>query len=98
MKMQTPTAEDINTLLVLTRDLNKKVPKSQNLLGDFGNFGTGGIESMGLPETGSIVVTIDGIPHVRTNFGKTFYDNQFTKYMMFRTLTLKKWGLTVQSI
>merc|ERR1712228_850015 len=52
MGMQTdrPSARDINTLMVETRDLNKKVPKGQNLLGNFANFGIDGLESMGLPE------------------------------------------------
>ena len=70
METQTPAPHDINTLLVRTRDLNRKVPKGQNLLGDFANFGVSGIESMGLPASGDIIVTINGAPHVKTNFGK----------------------------
>ena len=62
--------------MVLTRDLNKKVPKDQDLLGNFGNFGSFGnfginnLESMGIPATGDVIVNVDGIPHIRTEFGK----------------------------
>merc|ERR1711964_57799 len=51
------------------RDLNKKVPKGQNLLGNFANFGIDGLESMGLPEFGDILTNDDGIPHIRTTWG-----------------------------
>ena len=75
MQTNKPSSEDLNTLMVLTRELNKKVPKGQNLLGNF-NFdafgGFGDLESMGLPETGDIVIDIDGIAHVRTSFGNFF--------------------------
>merc|ERR1711992_323788 len=54
MQTDRPSARDINTLMVETRDLNKKVPKGQNLLGNFANFGIDGLESMGLPEFGDI--------------------------------------------
>jgi len=69
MNTDRPAPSDINTLMVATRELNKKVPKGQNLLGNFGDFGIGDLESMGLPETGDIVVDIDGIPHIRTQWG-----------------------------
>jgi len=73
-----PAAQDINTLLVATRELNKKIPKGGNALGGLGNFGglegLGGfgiddLESMGLPATGDMIVSVDGIPHIRTTFG-----------------------------
>ena len=78
MQTNKPSSEDLNTLMVLTRELNKKVPKGQNLLGNFNGFnfgdfgGFGDLESMGLPETGDIVMDIDGVAHVRTSFGKFF--------------------------
>ena len=74
-----PSAQLINTLLLATRELNKKVPKGQNLLGSFGgagglggfgNFDISGLENMGLPETGDIVINVGGVPHVKTTFGK----------------------------
>ena len=71
METENPAAEDLNTLLVQTRDLNKNVPQGQNLLGDFGNFGVTGVESTGLPKSGDIIFTFEGVPHIRTNFGKT---------------------------
>ena len=94
METKYPSAQDINTLMVLTRDLSNQVPKGQNLLGSFGGFGLEGIffllilffliykisfyyyfsfegmESMGLPESGDIIVNVDGTPHIRTQWGK----------------------------
>jgi len=70
-----PSPQDINTLLVLTRDLSSQVPKGRNLLGNFGNFGLGNfgdfssLESMGLPKTGNIITTVDGVPNIKTEFG-----------------------------
>jgi len=69
MNTNRPAPSDINTLMVLTRELNKKVPKGQNLLGNFGNFGFNNLESMGLPETGDVIIDVDGIPHIRTQWG-----------------------------
>ena len=68
-----PTAQDINSLLIATRELNNKVPKGLNLLGGFGGLGgfdISGLENMGLPETGDIVTNVAGAPHVKTTFGK----------------------------
>ena len=70
MESNRPSIQDINTLMVLTRDLSKKVPKGQNLLGNFGNFGIDNLESMGLPEYGDIITNVIGVPHIRTTFGK----------------------------
>ena len=70
MESNRPSIQDINTLMVLTRELNKKVPKGQNLLGNFGNFGIDNLESMGLPEYGDIITNVNGAPHIRTEFGK----------------------------
>merc|ERR1712083_956898 len=69
METNRPAVQDINNLMVLTRELNKKVPKGQNLLGNFGNFGIDNLESMGLPETGDIVTRVNGVPHIKTSFG-----------------------------
>ena len=71
METERPAAEDLNIFLVRTRDLNKNVPQGQNLLGDFGNFGVSGVESTGLPESGDIISSFDGVPHIKTSFGKT---------------------------
>ena len=78
MQTSQPSSQDLNTLMGLTRELNKKVPKGEtNLLGNLGNllgnFGFGDLESMGLPESGDIVMDIDAVPHVRTSFGKCFH-------------------------
>merc|ERR1712008_618232 len=69
METKYPAAQDINTLMILTRDLSKQVPKGQNLLSNFGDFCLGSMESMGLPESGDIIVNVDGTPHIRTQWG-----------------------------
>ena len=75
METKTPAPEDVNTLLILTRDLLKKVPKGQAIptLGfgsAFGQFGLEGVENMGLPETGDIIVNIGNEAHIKTIFGR----------------------------
>ena len=87
MEANIPDPNDINTLLKATRELNKKVPKEGNLLGGLSNFGNLGgfgqaagqfgiddntLQNMGLPETGEIVIRVDGVPHIRTSFGKQY--------------------------
>ena len=73
-----PSAQLINTLLLATRELNKKVPQDTNLLGGFGSngafggFDISGLKNMGLPSTGDIVINVDGVPHVKTTFGMLF--------------------------
>jgi len=69
MESDRQNPQDINNLLVETRELNKKVPKGKNVLANFGSFGIDGLESMGLPESGDIITNVDGIPHIRTTFG-----------------------------
>ena len=70
METDRPSPADVNTLLVETRELNKNVPKGQNILRNFGNFGIDGLESMGLPDRGNIIENIEGVPHIKTTFGK----------------------------
>ena len=60
-----PTPEDMNTLFVLARDLQKLVPKSSNQFGVEVNF-----KELGLPETGNIIEIIDGEALIVTRFGK----------------------------
>lgn len=74
METNRPAPEDVNTLLILTRDLLKKVPKGQSIptLGfgsAFSQFGLDGIKNMGLPETGDIIINIGNQPHIKTSFG-----------------------------
>ena len=74
MSTNRPSSQDINDLLIKTRDLNKKVPKGQNLLGSFGfnniDFGIENLEDMGLPKSGDLVKDVKGVPHIKTTFGK----------------------------
>ena len=75
MESKIPDPEDINTLLIATRELNKKVPKGDNLLSGLEVFGGIGIDAdtlqnIGLPESGDIVIKVDDVPHIRTSFGK----------------------------
>ena len=39
------------------------------LMGNFGNFGIDNLESMGLPAHGDIITSVNGVPHIRTEFG-----------------------------
>ena len=78
MEADRTSPQDINTLMVATRELNRKIPQNGIDLGNFDNFGNLGgfnsedLKSMGLPESGDMVVSVDGVPHIRTKFGKNF--------------------------
>jgi len=71
METNRPSAQDINTLLKLSRDLAKQSPKGQFEipLGLFGGFGIDDIESMGLPKTGDVIKVVDGVANIKTQFG-----------------------------
>ena len=76
METSTPAPEDINTLLVLTRDLTQDgdIPTDEfgNSIPGFAGFNELGIEldDGGLLEDGDIIVDVDGVPHINTQFGK----------------------------
>ena len=72
MSTSTPAPEDINVLLLATRELNKKVPKGANLLGSGLTFGIENLEGMGLPESGDLILDVNGVSHIKTSFGKYF--------------------------
>ena len=61
--------------MILTRELTSQIPKSENLLTSIGGFGLDfvGLETIGLPETGDIVIDVGGVPHIKTEFGE-FYN------------------------
>jgi len=73
MSTNRPSPRDINDLLIKTRELNKKVPKGQNLLGSFGfnniDFGIDNLEDMGLPKSGDLVKDVKGVPNIITTVG-----------------------------
>jgi len=70
MKTNKAAPEDVNTLLVLSRDLQKYAPKGNNQFGGIGILDSfGGMEGMGLPETGDLIINVNGEPHIRTEFG-----------------------------
>merc|ERR1712241_1317861 len=73
MATSNPSPSDINTLLVLTRDLAAQIPEGESLpsfLGaGFGGFGLNGLESMGLAKTGDVIVQVDNVPYIVTQFG-----------------------------
>ena len=85
----TPAPEDINTLLVLTRDLTNDadIPTDEfgNSIPGFAGFNELGIEldDGGLLEDGDIIVDVDGVPHINTQFGK---DIRTLLYQGFFTL------------
>ena len=72
MESSNPSPNDINTLMVLTRDLVKRIPEGSIKL-PF-NFGSNDIGNMGLPETGDIIVNIRGVPHIVTEMGKSCFE------------------------
>ena len=72
MESSNPSPNDINTLMVLTRDLVKQIPEGSIKL-PF-TFGSNDISNMGLPETGNIIVNIRGVPHIVTQMGKSCFE------------------------
>ena len=76
VETEDPAPEDMNTLFILARDLQKLVPDSSNQFGVKVNF-----EELGLPKTGNIIKSIDGEALIMTRFGKcttqTLYHSQF---------------------
>merc|ERR1712241_534825 len=62
-----PTAEDLNSLMVATRDLKKYLPEGSDI-SDF--IGIEGFEDMALPETGDVIQYVNREPVLMTNFGK----------------------------
>ena len=81
-----PNAQDVNTLMVLTRDLLRQVPEGQDLpnLKKFGfdfdisslsglGLNLENLKNAGLPKTGDIVFQQDGQNYIRTDFGKYLY-------------------------
>merc|ERR1712079_30867 len=62
-----PTADDLNSLMVATRDLKKHLPKGSDI-SDL--VGIEGFEDLGLPETGDVIQYLNGDPFLITKFGK----------------------------
>jgi len=69
LETDTPTTTDINKLMILTRELTSQIPKNENLLTSIGGFGLDGLETIGLPEAGDIVIDVGGVPHIKTEYG-----------------------------
>ena len=57
--------------MILTRELTEQIPKNENLLTSIGGFGLDGLETIGLPESGDIVIDVGGVPHIKTEFGES---------------------------
>merc|ERR1712037_877962 len=66
METSTPAPEDVNTLLVLTRDLTKDLPGGGSGLPVIAGFN---IDNMGLLPEGDVIVDIEGVPYINTQFG-----------------------------
>ena len=69
METSTPAPGDVNTLLVLTRDLTKDLPGGGSGLPVIARFN---IDNMGLLPEGDVIVDIEGVPYINTQFGE-FY-------------------------
>ena len=63
-----PTAYDLNSLMVATRDLKKHLPEGSDI-SDF--VGIEGFKDLGLPETGDVIQYVNGEPVLMTNFGES---------------------------
>ena len=76
LNTSTPASKDINTLLLLTRNLTRDadIPKDEfgNTIPGFAGFNDLGIslDGGGLLEDGDIIVDIEGVPNINTQFGK----------------------------
>ena len=68
MESKRSSPNDINTLMVLTRDLLKQIPDDQLNFGP--NSWLGKVRDMGLPESGDIIVNVNRIPHITTQWGE----------------------------
>ena len=81
LNTSTPAPEDINTLLLLTRNLTRDadIPKDEfgNAIPGFAGFNDLGIslDGGGLLEDGDIVVDVEGVPNINTQFGKDHLEN-----------------------
>merc|ERR1712156_807099 len=72
METSTPAPKDVNTLLVLSRDLNKDIPKGEGGRSLPGFSGFPGVDlngDLGLVENGDVIVDVEGVPHILTQFG-----------------------------
>ena len=56
--------------MILTRELTSQIPKNENLLTSIGGFGLDGLETIGLPESGDIIIDVGGVPHIKTEYGE----------------------------
>merc|ERR1712142_20764 len=66
METSTPAPQDVNDLLVLSRDLTKGLPKGESFIPSFNGLNIG---EMGLKEDGDVIIDIGGVPHIMTQFG-----------------------------
>ena len=67
METRYPAPEDVNTLLVLSRDLAKGLLKVKLPIPE--SFGDVNIADMLLDE-GDAIVNVDGLPHILTKYGE----------------------------
>ena len=72
IETNTPAPKDVNTLLVLSRDLNKDIPKGEGGRSLPGFSGFPGVDlngDLGLVENGDVITDVEGVPHILTQFG-----------------------------
>ena len=85
--------------MILTRELTSQIPKSENLLTSIGGFGLDfvGLETIGLPESGDIVIDVGGVPHIKTEFGELnvlLQLNSFKEVLVSRNAMTKEFQST----
>ena len=78
METEKLSPNDVNTLMILTRDLLKNTPDDQFNFGS--NSFLGKVKDLGLPESGDIIVDVNRIPHIRTQWGKLRFKIRLLRY------------------
>ena len=78
--------------MILTRELTSQIPKSENLLTSIGGFGLDfvGLETIGLPESGDIVIDVGGVPHIKTEFGELNVSLQLNSFKLVQVNIFQK--------
>ena len=81
METSNPSVNDINNLLVLTRDLVAQIPQDGSQISslgfggaNFGGFNLDAINGIGLLETGNVIAIVNNVPHIMTQFGMSNFN------------------------
>ena len=89
METERPSAQEVNTLMILTRNLLREVPEQDlaSSLRQFGfdtdsipfGFDLDTIKDVALPQSGDIIINENGQDKIVTGFGKLLFFNYHSK-------------------